>query len=409
MSSPAPSFFSAVPLAPGDPIFAVAGAFKTSTFPQKVNVSIGAYRDDQGRPWVLPVVRKAEKMVLEGGYDHEYLPMEGYAPFTKLSAELILGEGSKPLAEGRVAAVQTVSGTGAVRLAFEFFRDNLKRPVWCSKPTWANHHAIAHEAGLETREYRYYKAETRGLDIEGMLEDLENAPEGQIILLHACAHNPTGVDPSREQWKQIAEVMKRRGHFAFFDCAYQGFASGDLDADAWSVRYFVEQGFEIFCAQSYSKNFGLYGERTGCLVAVVSSPSYRATVQSELERLTRAMISNCPSHGARIVHLVLSHPELRQEWYDNLKEMSGRINAMRKIAKETLEELGAPGDWSHVVNQIGMFSYTGLNLEQCKALRDERHVYLLDSGRISVAGLNSGNVRYFAESVADVVKRYPAK
>ncbi len=348
-----------MPQSDPDPIFAINGMYVASKSPNKVNLSIGAYRDEDGKPWILPCVKVAEEAMLKENINHEYLPIEGYKPFTTLSAGLILGEDSKVFKEGRYAVVQSVSGTGALRVAMEYFRNYMPGAlVYASNPTWGNHFAIAHEAQLKTATYRYWDPKTKGLDLKGMLEDLEKAKSGSIIILHACAHNPTGVDPTLEQVKQIAHVIKSKGHFTFFDSAYQGFASGSLAKDAQAVRYFIEQGMECFIAQSYSKNFGLYGERTGALVAVPKT--HQAQLQGQLERLTRALVSNCPKHGSIIVQKVLSSPELTKQWHQDLVLMSGRISRMRAAVKKRLDELKTPGDWSHIVSQIGMFSYTGL-------------------------------------------------
>jgi len=239
-----------------------------------------------------------------------------------------------------------------------------------------------------------------------MLEDLNAAPEGAVIVLHACAHNPTGVDPSKEQWAQIADLVRSKNLFPFFDCAYQGFASGCLDTDAWTVRYFVEQGFELFCSQSFSKNFGLYNERAGNLSVVVNDVAPIASMKSQLTLLVRANYSNPPAHGARIVDVVLQDPELFQEWRDCIQTMAQRIISMRKGLRERLEKLGTPGDWSHITNQIGMFSYTGLTPEMCEFLKSERHLYLLKSGRISMCGVTSGNLDYVAQSIYDAVTKF---
>lgn len=241
-----------------------------------------------------------------------------------------------------------------------------------------------------------------------MTATLKSAPEHSIILLHACAHNPTGVDPTKEQWKEIATIIKEKKHFPFFDCAYQGFASGDLAKDAWAVRYFVEQGFELCVAQSFAKNFGLYGERAGCFHFVTSpgadAESTIKRIASQLAILQRSEISNPPAYGARIASTVLNNPTLFAEWEDNLREMSGRIQSMRTALRAKLEELGTPGTWNHITDQIGMFSFTGLTEAQVLRLRDDAHVYLTKNGRISMAGLNTGNVEYFAKAVDKVIR-----
>lgn len=240
-----------------------------------------------------------------------------------------------------------------------------------------------------------------------MLEDLKNAPNGSIIVLHACAHNPTGVDPTEEQWKQIADVIEQKRHVPFFDSAYQGFASGDLDRDAYSVRYFASRGMEMLIAQSYSKNFGLYSERCGCLVVVTKTPDLANRVKSQLARIARPMISNPPAFGARLVDMILNNRELYAEWNSNLKTMANRIIEMRKRLFDALVKRGTPGTWNHIVDQIGMFSFTGLSRPQVKCLKEKFHIYLTDNGRISMAGLNDSNVEYMADAVDYAVRNFP--
>ncbi|RKO94889.1 glutamic-oxaloacetic transaminase 1, soluble, partial [Caulochytrium protostelioides] len=264
---------------------------------------------------------------------------------------------------------------------------------------------IFEDAGFAVQTYPYWDAAARGLDIDGLLAVLRAAAPQSIIVLHACAHNPTGVDPTAAQWRQIAEVCRERAHFPFFDCAYQGFASGSLDRDAAAVRAFVADGFELFVAQSYSKNFGLYGERVGCLTVVAHEPAVAQHIESQLAKITRAMISNPPSHGARIVSRVITDAGLMAQWQRELETMAGRIRAMRQALFTHLQQLGTPGTWQHIVDQIGMFSYTGLSPAQCQTLIDQHHVYLSSNGRISMAGLNEGNVERFARAVDQVVRQ----
>ena len=277
-----------------------------------------------------------------------------------------------------------------------------------STPTWANHNQIFDNVKLPTKNYPYFSKETCNLDFDGMISALKSAPEGSIILLHACAHNPTGVDPTQDQWKEIAKVMKERKQFPFFDTAYQGFASGSLSKDGWAIRYFVDQGFELVIAQSYAKNFGLYGERAGCFHFVTSpSPNAQDTISrvgSQLAILQRSEISNPPAYGARIASLVLNDPKLFEQWEKDLVTMSGRIIEMRKALRSKLEELSTPGTWHHITDQIGMFSFTGLNEDQVAQLREKFHVYMTKNGRISMAGLNTHNVDYFAKAVDSVVR-----
>jgi len=253
---------------------------------------------------------------------------------------------------------------------------------------------------------RYWDADKKGMDWEGLCEDLGAAPAKSVIILHACAHNPTGLDPTKEQWEKIAEICRANQLFPFFDCAYQGFASGCLDTDAWAVRYFVSQGFELFCSQSFSKNFGLYNERTGNLTVVTGRAENLDNIKSQMTLIVRAMVSNPPAHGARIVETVLSDPALYEEWRDCIRTMSSRIIAMRASLRQKLEELGTPGDWSHITTQIGMFSYTGLSQEMCVFLKQEKHLYLLKSGRISMCGLTSKNVDYVAKAINEAVTKF---
>jgi len=342
--------------------------------------------------------------------NHEYLPIAGLATFTSAAAKLILGADSPALTEKRACSVQTISGTGAVHLGALFLSKFYpgKPTVYFSNPTWANHNQIFSNVKLPIATYPYFSKSTKGLDFDGMKKAIADAPDHSIILLHACAHNPTGVDPTQAQWKELAVLLRQKSHFPFFDCAYQGFASGDLAKDAWAVRYFVEQGFELCIAQSFAKNFGLYGERAGCFHFVTGagadSQKTIGRIASQLAILQRSEISNPPAYGARIAGLVMNDEALFKEWEDNLRTMSGRIISMRKALRSKLEEMGTPGTWNHITDQIGMFSFTGLSEAQVLKLRDVAHVYMTKNGRISMAGLNTGNVDYFAKAVDKVVR-----
>ncbi|KAJ3040055.1 Aspartate aminotransferase, cytoplasmic [Rhizophlyctis rosea] len=394
-----------VPLAPPDAILNLSALYKSDSDPHKINLGVGAYRDNDGKPWILPVVKRAEHILVnDPNVDHEYLPTAGLPSFTDAAAKLIFGADSAALKEKRVGAFQTISGTGACRIAADFLVRFRKAPIYISNPSWANHKAIFTDAGLEIKEYQYWDPEKRGLAIDSMLATLKSAPEGSIILLHPCAHNPTGVDPTFEQWKTIAQVMKERNHFPFFDCAYQGFASGDLDRDAQAVRYFVDQGFEMVVTQSFAKNMGLYGERCGALSTVAKTEERAKAFVSQCCKISRAAYSTAPGYGARIASTILNNPELYKQWVEELQTMSHRIMDMRDALFAALKELGTPGTWNHIVDQIGMFSYTGLNPKQVKTLQENYHVYLTENGRISMAGLNTGNVRRFAEAVDWVVR-----
>lgn len=401
----------AVPQAPEDPLFGLMAAYRADTFDKKVDLGIGAYRDNNAKPWVLPVVKKADEILRnDPTLNHEYLPIAGLPDFTSAAAKVMLGGDSPALKEGRVTSMQTISGTGAVHLGGLFLSRFYKpKPaIYLSNPTWANHNQIFTNVGLEIAQYPYFSKSTKGLDFEGMTKTIQNAPDRSVILLHACAHNPTGVDPTQEQWKEIAKIMRAKNQFPFFDCAYQGFASGNLAQDAWAVRYFIEQGFELCIAQSFAKNFGLYGERAGCFHFVTSSNADAQNtikrIASQLAILQRSEISNPPAYGARIASLVLNDAGLFAEWEDNLRTMSGRIQDMRKALRAKLEELGTPGTWNHITDQIGMFSFTGLSEAQVMKIRSDAHVYMTKNGRISMAGLNTGNVEYFAKAVDKVVR-----
>ncbi|THU86432.1 PLP-dependent transferase [Dendrothele bispora CBS 962.96] len=399
-----------VPLAPPDSIFKLTAAYKADPFENKVNLGVGAYRDDDNKPWVLPVVRKAEQILLNTpSLDHEYLPITGLPEFTAAAAKLILGPDSPAIAGGRVTTVQTISGTGANHLGAlfleRFFPWSGNKEIYLSDPTWANHPAIFKNVGIVPRTYPYYDPKTIGLDFDGYMNALKTAPNNSIFLIHACAHNPTGVDPTREQWNEIAAVMLDKGHYGFFDCAYQGFASGNLDNDAWAVREFVKKGVNMLICQSFAKNAGLYGERVGALHVISSSKEAAERVKSQLSVLQRSEISNPPTYGARIVNLILNDAGLFEEWKRDIATMAGRIIDMRKqLYKVLTEELKTPGNWDHIVNQIGMFSFTGITPQQSQALVEKAHVYMTANGRISMTGLNRKNLGYFAESLDKAVR-----
>jgi aspartate aminotransferase len=277
-------------------------------------------------------------------------------------------------------------------------------PVYISDPTWVNHRSIFHTAGCEVRQYRWYDKANNALDMKGLVEDLGKAPKRSVILLHACAHNPTGIDPTFEQWKQISDICLDRQHIIFFDNAYQGFASGDPDGDAKAFRHFVDQGHLTIVAQSFAKNMGMYGERVGALNIVCGNESEAVAVDSQLKIAIRANYSTPPLFGARIVDMVLSRPELKQQWFKDVKEMADRIAWCRKTLVEKLSEVGSKKDWSHISSQIGMFAYSGINPQQVDRLRKEYSVYMNKDGRMSIAGINSGNVEYLARAIHDVTK-----
>ncbi|XP_053558375.1 aspartate aminotransferase, mitochondrial [Bombina bombina] len=402
----ASSWWSHVEMGPADPILGVTEAYRRDTNSKKMNLGVGAYRDDNGKPYVLNSVRKAEALMAAKNLDKEYLPIGGLAEFARASAQLALGENSETIQSGRYITVQTISGTGSLRIGGNFLQRFYKhsRDVYLPKPSWGNHTPIFRDAGLELKGYRYYDPKTCGFDFAGALDDISKMPEQSIILFHACAHNPTGVDPKPEQWKELASVVKSRRLFPFFDMAYQGFASGDTDRDAWAVRYFIEQGLNLVLSQSYAKNMGLYGERVGAFTVVCSDVDEAKRVESQLKILIRPMYSNPPINGARIAASILTQPDLRSEWLQEVKSMANRIISMREQLVSNLKKEGSIHNWQHISDQIGMFCFTGLRPEQVERLIKEFSVYMTKDGRISVAGVTSGNVGYLAHAIHQVSK-----
>ena len=386
---------------PPDAILGITEAFKKDSHPKKINLGVGAYRDDKGKPYVLPSVKTAEQKVVQQNLDKEYAGITGVPDFTKAAAQLAYGQDSAPFKEGRIAITQSISGTGALRIGGAFLERFYPgaKTIYIPTPSWANHKAVFSDSGLEVKQYRYYNKDTIGLDFDGMVEDIKKMPKGSMILLHACAHNPTGVDPTEEQWRAISDAVKEGDHFPFFDMAYQGFASGDTDKDAFAVRYFIQQGHQPCLAQSFAKNMGLYGERVGAFSIVCASQEEKARVDSQIKILVRPLYSNPPVHGARIASTVLNDSVLYKQWLGEVKEMADRIIKMRALLKENLQKLNSKHDWDHITDQIGMFAYTGLNADQMTKLAEEHSVYATKDGRISVAGITSDNVGRLAESI----------
>lgn len=428
-------------MAKPDAILGIAQAYQQCTNPNKVNVCVGAYRDENGKPWVLPSVRKAERIIWEDETQNkEYLPIDGDRDFVKVAMRFAYGP-DMPL--GHIAGVQTLSGTGACRVGGSFlatFWPN--HPIYCPNPTWGNHINIFTEVclvvivfvmsivvntkissaslplctylfirrnifsnslqqcNLDVRRYRYYDRATNGLDLQGMVRDIQKAPRGSIILLHACAHNPTGCDPTIHEWKQIISMIAQRDHVAFFDCAYQGFASGDAEADAAPFRYAVSQRVPIVLAQSFAKNFGLYGERCGTLSVVCGDEEQRERILSELRLVIRPMYSSPPKHGSSIVKTILKNDELKEQYYEECASMAQRIQEMRvKLVDTLVNVVKSKHDWSHITRQIGMFAFTGITPEMCHELTNNYYIFLTTNGRISIAGLNDSNVEYVAKAI----------
>ncbi|KAL2202799.1 aspartate aminotransferase [Sarocladium strictum] len=406
--APQSLFVKIKPLGNGGP-FALNAQYMADSNQNKVNLIIGAYRDDNGNPWALSSVVEAKKRLRIDSCFHEYLPLRGNDDFVEAAKRLIFGSSAESVP---IASVQTVSGTGENSLIAMFLHKHAQPTnIWLPNPTWVNHPDIWIEnaSRVNVREYPYFDDESRSLAFLDILAFLDrHAVEGDAILLHACAHNPTGVDPSRAEWKQIAQLCVRKKLFVVFDSAYQGFASGDLDNDAWAVRHFMSYPeLELAVCQSFSKNLGLYGERVGALHIVPSRhnpPSNAKIIQGHLIEIHRALVSMAPMFGSRIAVAVLNTDDLRAMWQDDLAVMSGRIKAMRQALYDELLRLGTPGDWSHIIEQTGMFSYTGLSERQVAILQDQHHVYMLPMGRASICGLTSGNVKYTAQSIDQVAR-----
>eukprot|EP00055_Hartaetosiga_balthica_P012520 m.61045 g.61045 ORF g.61045 m.61045 type:complete len:432 (+) comp7977_c0_seq1:50-1345(+) len=394
---------------PPDAIFGLTEKFKRDPSPNKMNLGVGAYRDDHGKPFILDCVRKAEKLIAsDPTVNKEYATIAGIPAFCEATRELAFGTDCDALKDGRIATVQSISGTGALRLAFEFLATfyafpNNNKTIFISNPTWGNHKKIIESSGLNFSSFRYITPQNT-LDFDGMMEDLKAMDNGSVVLLHACAHNPTGVDPTHEQWEAIAEVFAEKGHVPFFDMAYQGFASGDCAYDAYAVRYFTKRDLFPLVAQSYSKNLGLYGERCGALNVVTSSPEQTAAVFSQLKIIIRPMYSNPPIHGALIATRILNDADLSKTWCEEIGIMSSRIRDMRMTLVKLLEEKGSTHDWSHITRQIGMFCFSGLTKEQVDILINDYHIYLTQDGRISMAGVSSDNVDYLATAIHEITK-----
>jgi aromatic-amino-acid transaminase len=398
------SLFASVELAPRDPILGLNEQYNADTRTGKVNLGVGVYYDDEGRIPLLDAVRKAETARIEARAARGYLPIEGIAAYNKGAQTLLFGEGSPLLASGRVLTAQALGGTGALKLGADFLKQLLPAShVVISNPSWENHRALFERAGYTVDTYPYYDAATHGLDFAGMLAGLKALPAQTIVVLHACCHNPTGVDPTTEQWQQIVQVVKERNLVPFLDIAYQGFGDG-IQEDASVVRLFAEHDLTMLISSSFSKSFSLYGERVGALTLVASSKEEATRVLSQLKRVIRTNYSNPPTHGGTVVSTVLNTPELYNVWSAELAGMRDRIRTMRGQLVAKLKALGVTQDFDFVLQQRGMFSYSGLTAAQVDRLRDEYGVYAVSSGRICVAALNSGNIDYVADSIAKVIR-----
>ncbi|EON12232.1 MULTISPECIES: amino acid aminotransferase [Pandoraea] len=398
------TLFSAVELAPRDPILGLNEAYNADHRTEKVNLGVGVYFNAEGKLPLLKAVKAAEEQRVAAGLPRGYLPIEGIAAYDKAVQEMLFGKDSPVLAEGRVITAQALGGTGALKIGADFLKQlNPNATVAISDPSWENHRALFTQAGFNVVSYPYYDAESHGVNLPGMLDMLGKEPEGTIVVLHACCHNPTGVDLTMDQWAQVVEVVKARKLVPFLDIAYQGFGDG-IDADAAVVRLFAAAGLNFFVSSSFSKSFSLYGERVGALSIVTGSKDESTRVLSQLKRVIRTNYSNPPTHGGSVVAAVLGNPELRAMWEEELAEMRERIRAMRLTLVEKLRAHGVQRDFSFVIKQRGMFSYSGLTADQVERLREEFGIYAVSTGRICVAALNDKNIDVVASAIAKVLR-----
>jgi len=391
-----------ISLLPDDPIFGLNILFAKDQHPQKVNLGIGAYKDSEGNPVILPSVHKAEQRLLEKRLNKEYPPMEGLPDFIHASMGLVFGRDHPILSDGRLVGIQTVGGTGALRIGAELVSQKCSKNVFLSNPTWPNHNQIFTFAGLNVSVYPYYDELTHSLDIASMAKAIQAMPKGSLIVLHGCCHNPTGVDPSPAQWQEISHLVKEQGLIPFIDLAYQGFAE-DLETDAAAIRLFVADGHEMLVANSFSKNFGLYGERVGSLAIISNDQATSANVRSFVKQLIRSNYSMPPIHGAQIVTSILESESLRIEWENELRQMRRRIIDMRQNFVTGLHALQTPIDFSFINDQAGMFSFSGLNEKLVLLLREKFGIYTPLNGRINIAGLNQSNIDYVVDSISKVL------
>ena len=397
------SFFSAVEMAPRDPILGLNEQFSADPNPAKVNLGVGVYYDDQGKLPLLACVQAAEQAMMANPTARGYLPIDGIAAYDAGVKALVFGADSEPVQSGRVATVQAIGGTGGLKIGADFLKKlNPNAEVLISDPSWENHRALFSSAGFVVKNYRYYDAAKRGVDFDGMLADLSGAATGSVVVLHACCHNPTGYDITPAQWDQVVSVCQSRGLVPFLDMAYQGFGYG-LTEDGAAVQKFVAAGMSFFVSTSFSKSFSLYGERVGALSVLCESKDEAARVLSQLKIVIRTNYSSPPSHGGAVVAAVLSKPEWRALWESELGGMRVRIKAMRQKLVDGLKAAGVQQDMSFITSQIGMFSYSGLSRDQMVRLRTEFGVYGTDTGRMCVAALNSKNIDYVCAAIAKVV------
>lgn len=395
--------FEKITAAPADPILGLTEEFKADTRATKINLGVGIYKDETGNTPVLATVKKAEAILLEKEKTKSYLSIPGTPEYGLAVQELLFGNDATIITEKRAQTAQAPGGTGALRVAAEFIKRQLGDvKVWISNPTWANHHGVFGAAGLETQQYSYYNAETSDIDFDAAIADLSQASEGDIVLLHGCCHNPTGIDPTTEQWQVLAKLCIEKKLLPMFDFAYQGFARG-VEEDAQGLRIFADQLPELLVASSFSKNFGLYNERVGAFTLVGKTAEQAATAFSQVKSIARVIYSNPPAHGAAIVTTILNNAELRAEWEQEVADMRDRIQEMRTLFVTTLKELGVTNDFSFIERQNGMFSFSGLSKDQVTQLKTDFAIYIVGSGRISVAGMTKDNMMPLCKGIAAVL------
>ncbi len=395
--------FEKITAAPADPILGLTDIFRADARPNKINLGIGVYKDETGKTPVLTSVKKAEQYLLENETTKNYLGIEGIPAFASCTQELLFGKESPIVTARRVRTAQTPGGTGGLRVAADFIANQTSaKRIWISNPSWPNHKNVFSAVGLEVLEYAYYDAANHALDFDGLLNSLKQAQAGDVVLFHGCCHNPTGIDPTAEQWAQLAELSVANGWLPLFDFAYQGFANG-LEEDAQGLRIFAAKHQELIVASSYSKNFGLYNERVGACTIVAADAETADRAFSQVKAAIRANYSNPPSHGAAVVATILGNDALRAMWEQELTDMRQRIHRMRQLFVNTLQEKGAQQDFSFIIQQNGMFSFSGLTKEQVLRLREEFGVYAVNSGRVNVAGMTPDNMAPLCEAIVAVL------
>lgn len=395
--------FEKVSAAPADPILGLTEAFKADPRSEKINLGVGIYKDETGATPVLDTVKQAEKTLLENEQTKSYLSIEGYPAYGLAVQKLLFGEQSTIIADQRAKTAQSPGGTGALHNAAEFAVNHLGiKTIWVSDPTWANHQNIFKALGLTVKTYNYYDPELKSMDFDKVLASMAEIPAGDLVLFHGCCHNPTGIDPDQSQWQTLADLSAEKGWLPLFDFAYQGFATG-VEEDAFGLRLFAKNHSELLVASSFSKNFGLYNERVGAFTLVAGDEATATAAFSQVKAGIRANYSNPPSHGAAVVTTILNDQALTEAWIKEVAEMRERIHEMRTLFVETLKAEGVEGDFSFIERQNGMFSFSGLTKEQVKRLKDEFGVYIVGSGRISVAGMTKDNMQPLCKAIARVL------